>query len=153
MAETPQAAHRPRPLSPFLTVYRWTPTMATSITHRVTGVGMAAGMAVIAWWLMAAASGPEVFNSFTGLASSVLGIRHLFWDVGYGFPPKAANQWSVLIIVLSLLIPAALFALAYAGFGGFYYRASKRRCIVSKAWGRRTPASPISGASGLRLLR
>jgi succinate dehydrogenase / fumarate reductase cytochrome b subunit len=138
MAETPQAAHRPRPLSPFLTVYRWTPTMATSITHRVTGVGMAAGMAVIAWWLMAAASGPEVFNGFTGLASSVLGqiilfgfawalafhllngIRHLFWDVGYGFPPKAANQWSVLIIVLSLLIPAALFALAYAGFGGFY---------------------------------
>ena len=48
------------------------------------------------------------------------GIRHLFWDVGYGFPPKAANQWSVLIIVLSLLIPAVLFALAYAGFGGFY---------------------------------
>lgn len=138
MAETPQAAHRPRPLSPFVTIYRWTPTMATSITHRVTGIALAAGMAVIAWWLMAAASGPEVFNAFTGLASSILGqivlfgfawalafhllngIRHLFWDVGYGFAPKTANQWSVTIFVLSVLIPLGLFALARAGFGGFY---------------------------------
>ena len=37
MAETPQAAHRPRPLSPFLTVYRWTPTMATAAAARSRG--------------------------------------------------------------------------------------------------------------------
>jgi len=139
MADSPHAtARRPRPLSPFTTIYKWTPTMASSITHRVTGVGLGLGMAVLAWWLFAAARGPEPFNAFLSLASTPLGqvilfgfgwalsfhllngIRHLAWDLGYGFDPKSANMWSFAIYALSILVPLGLFALAYTGNGGFY---------------------------------
>lgn len=139
MADSPHAtARRPRPLSPFTTIYKWTPTMASSITHRVTGVGLGLGMAVLAWWLFAAARGPEPFDTFLSLANTPLGqvilfgfawalsfhllngIRHLAWDLGYGFDPKTSNMWSFAIYGLSILLPLALFALAYTGNGGFY---------------------------------
>jgi len=139
MADSPHAtARRPRPLSPFTSIYKWTPTMASSITHRVTGVGLGLGMAVLAWWLFAAARGPEPFGTFLSLASTPLGqvflfgfawalsfhllngIRHLAWDLGYGFNPKSANMWSFAIYALSILVPLGLFALAYTGNGGFY---------------------------------
>jgi len=139
MADSPHAtAHRPRPLSPFTTIWKWTPTMASSITHRVTGIGLGLGMAVLAWWLFAAARGPEPFNTFLSLAATPLGqvilfgfawalsfhllngIRHLAWDLGYGFNPKSANIWSFAIYTLSILLPVLLFALAYTGNGGFY---------------------------------
>ncbi len=112
--------------------------MASSITHRVSGVGLGLGMAVLTWWLFAAARGPEPFNLFLSLAMTPLGevilfgfawalsyhllngIRHLAWDLGYGFNPKSANMWSVAIFALSILLPVALFVLAYTGNGGFY---------------------------------
>ena len=45
-----------RPLSPHLQVYRWQLTMAMSIFHRMTGVGLALGLLLLTWWLAAAAS-------------------------------------------------------------------------------------------------
>ena len=73
MAENPQRAQRPRPLSPFVTIYHWPVTMATSITHRMIGMGLAAGLVVLVWWLVAIASGPEAFSQFTSLAATPLG--------------------------------------------------------------------------------
>jgi succinate dehydrogenase / fumarate reductase cytochrome b subunit len=133
MAEVPQPhAVRARPLSPFVTIYKWTPTMATSITHRVTGIAMAGGTVLIAWWLIAAASGPDSYAPFTMVAGSIIGqiilfgftwamsfhllngIRHLTWDLGYGFNPKSANTVSVVIYVLSILIAAGVFVFIHA---------------------------------------
>lgn len=138
MAENPQAAPpRSRPLSPFLTIYSWPVTMATSITHRVTGVGLAAGSAFLAWWLIAVASGPETFQSFLAVGTTWLGqlvlfgfawalsyhllngVRHLAWDVGYGFDIHVAGVVSWIIIVASVVLAAGVFALAYLGYGGF----------------------------------
>lgn len=133
MAEIPRkpAVHA-RPLSPHLQIYRWSPTMASSITHRATGVAMAAGMVLIAWWLIATASGPDSYAPFAAVARSIFGqivllgfawalafhllngIRHLAWDVGYGFDPKSANIVSVVIYGLSIVIAAAAFVLAHA---------------------------------------
>lgn len=131
-------APRQRPLSPFLTIYHWYPTMATSIVHRVTGIGLALGTLLLAWWLVAAASGIEAYRNFSQIAASPIGlfvlfgftwalafhllngIRHLAWDMGYGFNPKSANMMSWLIIVLSVLLAAGAFAAAYTGHGGFY---------------------------------
>lgn len=128
---------RARPLSPFLTVYRWYPTMATSIVHRVTGVGLALGTLLLAWWLIAVASGPETYRTFSNLATSWLGqlvlfgftwalafhllngIRHLAWDMGYGFTPAKANRNSWIIIALSIALAVAAFAAAYTGHGGY----------------------------------
>jgi succinate dehydrogenase / fumarate reductase flavoprotein subunit len=53
-----------RPLAPHLQIYRWPITMGTSILHRITGVGLAFGTLLLAWWLVAASEGPESPRSF-----------------------------------------------------------------------------------------
>jgi len=130
-------APRQRPLSPHLTIYRWPVSMATSITHRVTGVGLSVGTLFLAWWLIAAASGPEAYQTFSHLAANPIGqlvlfgfvwalafhllngIRHLAWDMGYGFEVPTANATGWLAIVLSVVLAAAAFAAVRLGHGGF----------------------------------
>lgn len=137
MAEQPQKLGV-RPLSPFLTVFRWPITMATSIVHRVTGVGLAGGMLVLVWWLVSAASGPETYKFFLALIETTLGqlvlfgftwalayhavngVRHLAWDLGYGFALRTANMTGILVFVLSVVLAVGVFALAYTGHGGYY---------------------------------
>jgi succinate dehydrogenase / fumarate reductase, cytochrome b subunit len=114
-----------RPLSPHLSVYRWPITMTLSILHRVSGVSLSLGFLLLVAWLMAAADGPETLARFTGIMGSVLGrvvlavltfafffhlangIRHLFWDLGYGFeiPQANASSWAAIVatVVLTLL--------------------------------------------------
>ena len=135
-----EAHHKPalRPLSPFVTIFRWPVTMATSIVHRVTGVALAGGLVVLVWWLVAAASGPEAYANFVDLAQTTLGqlclfgftwalayhavngIRHLAWDLGYGFQVKTADLTGILAFVLSFLIAIGVFVIAYSGHGGYY---------------------------------
>ena len=57
MAETRMPVERP--LSPHLTIYRLTLTMMMSIVHRITGAALYVGTLLVAWWLFAAASGPN----------------------------------------------------------------------------------------------
>lgn len=123
MADThPKAASRP--LSPHLTVFRPIITMVMSIVHRITGMGLYVGMLFLAWWLIAAASGPEAFATVNGFFGSFFGrlilfgftwallhhmlggIRHLIWDAGYGFDLKTADRlaWGTLIGSASLTI-------------------------------------------------
>ncbi len=138
MADTPHPAARARPLSPHLTVYRWPVTMATSIAHRLTGLALSAGTILLCWWLIAVASGPEAFNAFISLAVTPLGevilfgfvwslayhllngVRHLAWDLGYGFAVHTANMSGVLVIAGSIILAVGAFVLAYAGHGGYY---------------------------------
>lgn len=105
-----------RPLSPHLSVYRWYLTMALSIAHRATGVALSAGLVLITWWLMALASGADGYNlvqsvlhSFFGqlvlfLWTFVLffhganGVRHLFWDAGYGFDKHVAQRSGMAVV-------------------------------------------------------
>ncbi len=106
------------PLSPHLSIYRWPITMTLSILHRVTGVAMSVGLIVLCAWLMSAAAGAADYDRVVSLLSSVIGrlmligfgfafffhlangVRHLFWDVGYGFEKYQANAsaWFVLLL-------------------------------------------------------
>lgn len=126
-----------RPLSPHLTIYHWAPTMLVSITHRVTGVGLSVGAMVLALWLVAISNGPDGYQAFYGYALSPLGllvmfgfawalafhllqgIRHLAWDLGYGFKKETARLTALLVIGLSLLIAAGVFALVWTGHAGY----------------------------------
>jgi succinate dehydrogenase / fumarate reductase, cytochrome b subunit len=121
-----------RPLSPHLTIFRPLITMVMSIVHRITGGALYFGMALLAWWLVAAASGPGAFdvaNAFFGswfgrlilfgftwaLIHHLLGgIRHLIWDTGAGYSPKMRNglAWATIVgsIILTLLIWIAGYA-------------------------------------------
>lgn len=105
--------------------------MATSIVHRVTGVGLTLGMAGLAWWLIALATGPDQYAFFTAIARTPLGqlvifgflwalgyhlingIRHLAWDIGLGFGAKFSNRLSVVIILASIVLAAAVFLAGY----------------------------------------
>ena len=131
MAEKAKGA-RERPLSPHLQIYRWPVTMATSITHRATGMALAAGTLLVAWWLIATASGADDYDTFSAVARSPLGllilfgfvwslafhllngVRHLAWDSGFGFDVKTAERTGILVYVLSFAIAIAVFAYAYA---------------------------------------
>lgn len=110
-------AQAKRPVSPHLQVYRWSITMASSILHRATGVALGAGTLLLAWWLLAAATSDEAFALVQLCMGSVLGqvvmlgfvwaltyhlfngVRHLVWDMGYGFELKTAqiSGWVALV--------------------------------------------------------
>lgn len=114
-----------RPLSPHLSVYRWSITMTLSILHRATGAALSIGLVVFALWLISAASGAAAYREFSGLLQSAPGrllliawsfafffhlsngVRHLFWDAGSGFEKHQANAsgWFVvgLTVVLTLV--------------------------------------------------
>jgi succinate dehydrogenase cytochrome b subunit len=110
MAEAKGRAERPR--SPHLQVYRLTLTMMMSIVHRMTGGALYFGTLLLAWWLLAAASGPNAYAAFQSAASSFIGrivlfgytfalihhmlggLRYLIWDTGHGFG-AAEREWLV----------------------------------------------------------
>ena len=137
MADNPQTMGRERPLSPHLTIWRWQVTMLASIMHRATGMALAAGAVVLVWWLVAISNGPEGYDSFMAYAAMPLGIlvlfgftwafafhfcqgvRHLAWDLGYGFDKHTATNTGFLVFALSFLIAIVFFALAWTGYGGF----------------------------------
>lgn len=117
---------KPRPLSPHLSIYKPMLTMTMSIVHRITGVGLYYAMVILAWWLMSAAVGPNAYANVQIFAGSWIGklmlfaitwalihhmlggIRHLIWDIGYGFGPNEREflTWATLIggIAITLLI-------------------------------------------------
>ena len=124
------AASRSRPLSPHLSVYKMTITMAMSIVHRITGAALYVGTVLLAIWLLAAATSPEAFATVQALWGSILGrlvllgytwalvhhalggLRHFIWDSGAGFGPER-RTFAQLTLVGSILITLALWALGY----------------------------------------
>ncbi len=111
-----------RPLSPHLQVYRFIPTMAMSIMHRITGAALYFGMILIAAWLVAAASGEESFNQANALFGSLVGqiilfgftwallhhllggLRHIMWDLGYGFEKEFSTKLAKANLAASIAL-------------------------------------------------
>ena len=122
---------RSRPLSPHLQIYRLPVTALISICHRITGVLLAAGSLVLVYWLVAVASGPDAFANAQALLGSVVGrvlllaltlalfyhlangIRHLFWDAGFGFELRTVRASGMLVIVASIVLTLVAWALGY----------------------------------------
>ena len=121
------------PLSPHLQIYRWQISSLLSITHRITGIINLLSLVLIFFWLLILSLGEnnyELFlltiNSFFGkfiligftwsISFHLLsGIRHLVWDLGYGFEIKTANISGVIVIIFSLAM-TIIFWLFIRGF-------------------------------------
>jgi succinate dehydrogenase / fumarate reductase cytochrome b subunit len=118
-----------RPLSPHLQVYRLPLLPLMSISHRVTGVGLAFGTLVLAWWLAALATGPGAYAVFTafmmplgGLAllgwmiaiayHFCNGIRHLIWDTGHSLDLESAEKAGIAVLIGWVILSVAMVALA-----------------------------------------
>ncbi|MBX3445396.1 MAG: succinate dehydrogenase, cytochrome b556 subunit [Parvibaculaceae bacterium] len=130
MADQRQAVARP--LSPHLQIYRFTITMAMSIIHRITGMGLYAGSALLAWWLIAAATGLEAYATFQAAAGHWFGqlvligytwallhhlfggIRYLLWDEIVATSPKSADIISWLATLAGILGTVAVWAVVFS---------------------------------------
>ena len=121
------------PLSPHLQIYRWHISSLLSITHRISGVINLLALILIFFWLVALSLGESnyelfllIINSFFGkfiligftwsMSFHLLsGIRHLAWDLGYGFEINTANISGIIVIIFSLVI-TIIFWLFARGF-------------------------------------
>jgi len=111
-----------RPLSPHLGIYKWSISMALSILHRATGSALAIAALALVVWLVAAATGAEAYAAVTsfltgwfgvllliGFSASFFihlgnGIRHLFWDAGYGFEKSTAHTTGIVTLVIAVIL-------------------------------------------------
>jgi succinate dehydrogenase / fumarate reductase cytochrome b subunit len=135
-SKPPMTARIERPLSPHLQTYRWTLTMVLSIVHRATGVAMYFGTLLLAWWLIAAASGPAAYFTLQAFTSSFLGrlivfgytwallhhllggLRHFVWDLGYGFKESERETLTWGALIGGILLTAMLWIAANSIEGG-----------------------------------
>jgi succinate dehydrogenase / fumarate reductase cytochrome b subunit len=120
-----------RPLSPHLSIYRWLISNSLSILHRMTGFGLTLGLIPLALWLWGAAYEPALFAALQGFFSSIIGmvmlfgwtlafyyhlgngIRHLNWDLGYGFGLEEMAASGRVVIVFALAMTVFTWAYVY----------------------------------------
>jgi succinate dehydrogenase / fumarate reductase cytochrome b subunit len=124
------------PLSPHLQVYRPQLTSILSITHRATGVFLSVGTVILLYWLVAAALGPHAYIAMQACLASLPaqivlagamfsfyfhllnGVRHLFWDIGWGFELATAYKSGYAVIIGALALSGLTWACVVAQGGG-----------------------------------
>ncbi|HCL65973.1 MAG TPA: succinate dehydrogenase, cytochrome b556 subunit [Rhizobium sp.] len=120
-----------RPLSPHLQIYKPIPTMVMSIMHRVTGAGLYFGTLLVAWWLIAASSGAAYFEWVSWFMGTILGrvvllgytwallhhmlggLRHLLWDLGYGFEKSFSTKLAKANLAGSVVLTLVVWIIGY----------------------------------------
>ena len=131
-------ATRERPISPFMIgpYYRPQLTSMMSIAHRGAGAVLALGSLVLAAWLVAAAGSADAYAAFAACFASLPGktalfvfsaalvyhfhngLRHLFWDIGWGFEISKAYASGYAVIVLAVVLTAGLWYCGLRAAGG-----------------------------------
>ena len=135
-AGTTTGPRRARPLSPHLSVYKMMLTFVMSGFHRVTGMVLYFGIVLLAWWLIAAASGPNAYANFEWFMGSLIGrlvlfgytwalihhtlggVRHLIWDTIRGFEPTEREFMALATIVGSISLTLIVWVIGYLAMGG-----------------------------------
>ena len=121
------------PLSPHLQIYSWHISSLLSITHRIVGVINIIAIIFICFWTILLSLGESNYEfiqiflkSFSGKFFTIAlswsfsfhilnEIRHLIWDLGYGFEIKTANISGIIVIIASLAL-TIIFWLFARGF-------------------------------------
>jgi succinate dehydrogenase / fumarate reductase cytochrome b subunit len=122
----------PRPLSPHLSIYRVTMTMAMSIAHRISGGALYVGVLLLAWFLIAASADAATFAIFSNFIQSILGrivlfgftwalfhhliggIRHIVWDSGHGLDAPLRDQMAWATLIGGFVLTIAVWGVGYA---------------------------------------
>jgi succinate dehydrogenase / fumarate reductase cytochrome b subunit len=105
--------------------------MVVSISHRAAGMALYGGALILAGWAAALAGGQDAFEQYRALLGSPLGklvllgltfsvffhlangVRHLGWDVGYGFQPRTADTTAVAVVAFAITATVAVWILAF----------------------------------------
>jgi succinate dehydrogenase / fumarate reductase cytochrome b subunit len=117
------------PLSPHLQIYRWHLSMILSIAHRIIGVVNSIAIILICLWTISLLFGEENYEIIKILFQSLFGklliislswsfsfhtlseIRHLIWDLGYGFDLKISKITGIITIIGSLILTVLIYLL------------------------------------------
>jgi len=110
------------PLSPHLQIYKWQISSLLSITHRIVGVINIIAITIICFWSLSLLLGADRYFVINNFFQSFLGkfmvvglcwtfsfhilneLRHLSWDLGYGFDLKISKITGVLALVGSFAL-------------------------------------------------
>jgi succinate dehydrogenase / fumarate reductase cytochrome b subunit len=121
-----------RPLSPHIQIYHWHLTLVMSIVHRATGIALYGGTLLLAWWLLAAAAGPDYFAVANGILGSWIGLlvlfgftwallhhmlgglRHFIWDTGRGLDKPMRDRLALATIVGSVSLTILVWIIGLA---------------------------------------
>ena len=109
------------PLSPHLQIYKWQISSLLSIAHRIIGVINILAITAICIWSLLLLFGVESYQSINFFLRSFFGkfvvvslcwtfsfhilneLRHLVWDLGYGFDLKVSKITGALALVGSFI--------------------------------------------------
>jgi succinate dehydrogenase / fumarate reductase cytochrome b subunit len=109
--------------------------MVMSGLHRITGMGLAIGLALLTWWLVAAAAGPDAFAfvqrvlatwigqlALLGWTFSLFyhfgtGIRHLTFDIGKCLSKEGINRSGWTVVVFAIAATGLTWVIGYAALG------------------------------------
>ena len=110
-----------QPLSPHIQIYRWHISSLVSISHRITGIINIVVITLICLWASLLLLGENKYETINLILNSSIGkfivlsitwsfsfqilseIRHLFWDLGYGFDLKISNITGLCVIFGSFI--------------------------------------------------
>ena len=117
------------PLSPHLQIYEWQISSLLSITHRIVGVVNIAAITLICLWTISLLFGEDNYEFLKNLFQSFFGkfiivslswsfsfhalneIRHLIWDLGYGFDLKISKITGLITIIGSFALTILIYFL------------------------------------------
>tara|TARA_B100001057_G_scaffold488785_1_gene573807 strand:- start:1214 stop:1597 length:384 start_codon:yes stop_codon:yes gene_type:complete len=115
------------PLSPHLQIYGWQISSLLSITHRIVGIVNAITITLICLWTISLSFGEQNYETIKNLFQSFFGkffiislswsfsfhilneIRHLIWDLGYGFDIKISKITGVITIIASFILTILIY--------------------------------------------
>ncbi len=110
------------PLSPHLQIYKWQISSLLSITHRIVGVINIIAITLICFWTLSLLIGENSYEITQIILKSLFGkfiivflcwsfsfhilneIRHLIWDMGYGFDLKVTKITGILVFLGSFIL-------------------------------------------------
>jgi len=118
-----------KPLSPHIQIYSWNISSLISISHRITGIINIVALTIICFWITLFLFGNSIYDIVQNILNSFFGkllvigitwsfsfqilseIRHLFWDLGYGFEIKTSKISGAIVIFGSFIITILIYIL------------------------------------------
>jgi succinate dehydrogenase / fumarate reductase cytochrome b subunit len=121
--------YKNNPLSPHLQIYKWQISSLLSIAHRIVGVINITAITAICIWSLLLLLGTESYKPINFFLNTIFGkfiavslcwtfsfhilneIRHLIWDIGYGFDLKVSKITGVLTLIGSFVLTILFYLL------------------------------------------
>jgi succinate dehydrogenase / fumarate reductase cytochrome b subunit len=105
--------------------------MIMSGAHRITALGLYAGVLLLAWFLIAASTDASAFATFSWFIQSFIGqfvlfgftwalfhhmlggIRHFIWDLGYGLDDPEREQLAQATLIGGVALTIVVWIISY----------------------------------------